>query len=108
MGEKELPFPFEFVELQPEEDELIKTSFGSAMYANYIRLGPKGYIVLKSYKKDAANIYNMPLRPTDVFVASYQRSGTTWVQELAWLIANDLNYERAAEIPLTKRYHFLE
>ncbi|KAJ8722512.1 hypothetical protein PYW07_003692 [Mythimna separata] len=108
MGENELPFPFEFEELQPEEDELIKTAFGSAMYANYIRLGPKGYMVFKPYKKEAANIYNMPLRPTDVFVASYQRSGTTWVQELVWLIANDLNYEEAAEKPLTQRYPFLD
>ena len=45
------------------------------MPEQYIRLGPKGYIVLKPYKKEAANIYNMPLRPSDVFVASYQRSG---------------------------------
>ncbi|KAJ8725832.1 hypothetical protein PYW08_004015 [Mythimna loreyi] len=108
MEEKELPFPYEFEELKPEEHELLKTFFGSAIHANYIRLGPKGYIVFKNYKKDAANIYNMPLRPTDVFVVSYQRSGTTWTQELVWLIENDLNYEKAAELPLTKRYPFLD
>ncbi|KAJ8722514.1 hypothetical protein PYW07_003694 [Mythimna separata] len=78
------------------------------MPATYVRLGPKGYMVFKSYMKDAANIYNMPLRPTDVFVASYQRSGTTWTQELVWLIVNDLDYEKAAEIPITQRYPFLE
>ncbi|KAJ8725830.1 hypothetical protein PYW08_004013 [Mythimna loreyi] len=106
MAEKELPFPYEYEDLKPEEDELIKTNFD--MPATYIRLGPKGYMVFKSYMKDAANIYNMPVRPTDVFVASYQRSGTTWTQELVWLIVNDLDYEKAAEIPLTQRYPFLE
>ncbi|KAJ8725829.1 hypothetical protein PYW08_004012 [Mythimna loreyi] len=108
MAKKQLPFPYDYEELKPEEDALIKTTFGSVMPSSYIRLGPKGYMVYKPYMKDAANIYNMPLRPTDVFVASYQRSGTTWTQELVWLIANDLNYEMAAEIPLTHRYPFLD
>ena len=45
------------------------------MPARYVRLGPKGYIVNKPYEKVAANIYNMPLRTSDVFVATYQRSG---------------------------------
>ncbi|XP_075992915.1 sulfotransferase 1C4-like [Anticarsia gemmatalis] len=58
--------------------------------------------------KDAANIYNMPLRSTDVFVGSYQRSGTTWVQELVWLLANDLDYATATNVPLQRRYRFLE
>ncbi|KAJ8722516.1 hypothetical protein PYW07_003696 [Mythimna separata] len=108
MAGKELPFPYEFEELKPEEEELIKTTVYPTMPVPYVRLGPKGYIVFKPYMKEAANIYNMPLRPTDVFVASYQRSGTTWTQELVWLIANDLNYEQAAEIPLTHRYPFLD
>ncbi|KAJ8722509.1 hypothetical protein PYW07_003689 [Mythimna separata] len=106
MGEKTLPFPYKIEEMKPEEDELINTDFG--MPVKYVRLGPKGFIVFKNYMQDAANIYNMPLRPTDVFVATYQRSGTTLSQELVWLVANDLNYEKAAEIPLTHRYPFLE
>ncbi|XP_050559191.1 luciferin sulfotransferase-like [Spodoptera frugiperda] len=108
MGEqKELPFPYETKELEPEEEELIKSNLGTYI-TRYVKLGPKGYMVLKPYMKDAANIYNMPLRPTDVFVASYQRSGTTWTQELVWLVANDLNYEKAAEIPLAERYPFID
>ncbi|XP_022819757.1 estrogen sulfotransferase-like [Spodoptera litura] len=108
MGEqKDLPFPYETKELDPEEEELINVNLGT-FPTSYVKLGPKGYMVLKPYMKDAANIYNMPLRPTDVFVASYQRSGTTWTQELVWLVANDLNYEKAAEIPLVQRYPFLD
>ncbi|KAH9635328.1 hypothetical protein HF086_017894 [Spodoptera exigua] len=74
MGEqKDLPFPYDTKELDPEEEELINVNLGK-MPTSYVKLGPKGYMVLKPYMKDAANIYNMPLRPTDVFVASYQRS----------------------------------
>nr|BAM19897.1 sulfotransferase [Papilio xuthus] len=50
----------------------------------------------------------MPLRPDDIFVASFPRSGTTWTQELVWLLASDLDYSKAAAIPLQARYTFLE
>ncbi|CAH2073432.1 unnamed protein product, partial [Iphiclides podalirius] len=50
----------------------------------------------------------MPLKPDDIFVVSYPRSGTTWTQELVWLLANSLDYTKAAAIPLSERYTFLE
>jgi hypothetical protein len=34
--------------------------------------------------------------------------GTTWTQELVWLIANDLDYEKARLIPQTHRFPFFE
>uniref|UniRef100_A0A2A4KA40 Sulfotransferase domain-containing protein n=1 Tax=Heliothis virescens TaxID=7102 RepID=A0A2A4KA40_HELVI len=33
---------------------------------------------------------------------------TTWTQELVWLVANHLNYEKAAEMPLAQRFPFLD
>ena len=44
--------------------------------ADMVRVGPKGYMMFNPYQKDAENIYNMPLKPGDVFVSSFQRSGT--------------------------------
>nr|1FMJ_A Chain A, RETINOL DEHYDRATASE [Spodoptera frugiperda]1FMJ_B Chain B, RETINOL DEHYDRATASE [Spodoptera frugiperda]1FML_A Chain A, RETINOL DEHYDRATASE [Spodoptera frugiperda]1FML_B Chain B, RETINOL DEHYDRATASE [Spodoptera frugiperda] len=104
--QQDLPFPYEFRELNPEEDKLVKANLG-AFPTTYVKLGPKGYMVYRPYLKDAANIYNMPLRPTDVFVASYQRSGTTMTQELVWLIENDLNFE-AAKTYMSLRYIYLD
>lgn len=34
--------------------------------------------------------------------------GTTWTQEMTWLLANNLNYQKAADVPLTERFPFLE
>jgi hypothetical protein len=34
--------------------------------------------------------------------------GTTWTQELVWLIANDLDYEKARLIPQIQRFPFFE
>ncbi|KAH9635326.1 hypothetical protein HF086_017892 [Spodoptera exigua] len=104
--QKDLPFPYEFRELDPEEDKLVKANLGS-FPTNFVKVGPKGYMVYRPYVKDAANIYNLPLRANDVFVATYQRSGTTMTQELVWLIENDLNYE-AAKVLLAQRFAYLD
>ncbi|CAK1545182.1 unnamed protein product [Leptosia nina] len=56
----------------------------------------------------AADIYNMEIRPSDVFVIGYARSGTTLTQELVWMVANDMDYKTAKSILLMKRYCFLE
>ncbi|CAD0196950.1 unnamed protein product [Chrysodeixis includens] len=107
MEEQTVPFPYQCSELEGEDKELVERTI-AANPIELLRLGPKGYIVFKPYMRDAENIYNMPLRPSDVFVASYQRSGTTVTQELVWQLLNDFDYEKAKEIPLTARYSFLE
>jgi len=34
--------------------------------------------------------------------------GTTWVSEMLWLIMNDCDFEKAAQIPLLQRAFFPE
>lgn len=47
------------------------------------------------------------VRETDVIVVGYPRCGTTWTQEMVWLIANDLNFEKA-KIFIDERFPNLE
>lgn len=35
------------------------------------------------------------VRPDDIFLGGAPKSGTTWAQEMVWLINNNLNYEEA-------------
>lgn len=35
------------------------------------------------------------VRPGDIFLGGPPKCGTTWAQEMVWLINNDLNYEVA-------------
>ena len=44
-------------------------------------------------------IYNYPLDPRDVWIMTSPKSGTTWAQEMIWLLANDMDYE-GAKTPL--------
>ena len=40
-------------------------------------------------------IRSFEIYPDDVFIVTQPKCGTTWMQELAWLIANDLDLEGA-------------
>ncbi|XP_075969857.1 sulfotransferase 1C4-like [Anticarsia gemmatalis] len=99
-------FPYKFEELDLEEKADIARSYG--VPKDFISVGPKKYKLLRPYCDEAANIYNMPVRSDDTFVMTYQRSGTTWAQELIWLIANDLDFAKAKALTLTERYTFIE
>ncbi|CAD0196951.1 unnamed protein product [Chrysodeixis includens] len=100
-------FPFEYEELKPEERDEVQKLY-KCPYVDYVSVGPKKYKLHRRFLDDAANIYNMPLRKDDTFVVTYQRSGTTWTQELVWLLANDLDYETAKGTSLLQRYPFLD
>ncbi|XP_013146116.1 PREDICTED: sulfotransferase family cytosolic 1B member 1-like [Papilio polytes] len=99
-------FPYDIRPIEESEQQILSKHFHERY--KYIQIGPKNYFMISNYGNDAANIYNMPLRPDDIFVASFPRSGTTWTQELVWLLASDLDYSKAAQIPLQARYIFLE
>ncbi|KAJ8722503.1 hypothetical protein PYW07_003683 [Mythimna separata] len=100
-------FPWEIQDVQPElACELAK--YFKNEHPSYIRVGPKGYFFPKTFTAEAANIYNMEVRSSDVFVASYPRSGSTWTRELVWIVANDWNFAKSEAVPLFRRFMFLE
>ncbi|XP_018564270.1 estrogen sulfotransferase-like [Anoplophora glabripennis] len=99
-------FPFEIRPLQPELDEKIKSLFLGAKEGS-VEIGPKKYIFRSEYGQAAETIYNFQVRPDDVWVVTFLRSGTTLMQEIAWLILND-DYDAAKNVSLFKRFPFLE
>ncbi|XP_057652154.1 luciferin sulfotransferase-like [Diorhabda carinulata] len=76
--------------------------------SGFLQVGPKKWFFPSGYKREAEHLYNFVARPTDVFIVTFPRSGTTWTQELVWLLANDLDYETANKVLLAQRFPFLE
>lgn len=74
----------------------------------FVQVGPEKYFFPMKYKKESESYYNFQARPSDVWVVTFPRSGTTWTQELVWLVANKLDFETAKKIPLTQRFPFFE
>ena len=60
------------------------------------------------YQLVANDILNFEVRSDDVWVISYPRSGTTWTQEMVWMLNNDLDYETDRTLNMSKRHAFLE
>lgn len=54
------------------------------------------------------NILQLEVRSDDVFLVTFMKSGTTWMQEMAWMLLNDLDYEQGGCLHLTQRSPFLE
>jgi len=59
------------------------------------------------YKKFSESIDNFEVRNSDVWVCSFPKTGTTWTQEMVWLIANGVDFE-GAKTKLRERFPFLE
>ncbi|XP_026330971.1 sulfotransferase 1C2-like [Hyposmocoma kahamanoa] len=97
----------EIVPFTKEEQEECKKLFTTDI-TEYLHVCPTRCVLTEAYGLHAANIYNMPLRSDDIVVTSFPRSGTTWTQELVWLITNELNFEKAKSVPLVDRYPLLE
>lgn len=74
----------------------------------FVQVGPEKYFFPYKYQSEAQNYYNFQARPSDVWVITFPRSGTTWTQELVWLVANGLDFATAKKVPLTTRFPFFE
>lgn len=74
----------------------------------FVQIGPEKWILPQIYADYAEQIYNFEARSDDVFICTFPRSGTTWTQEMIWLICNDLDYETALKLPLNFRFPFME
>ncbi|XP_063699747.1 luciferin sulfotransferase-like [Culicoides brevitarsis] len=43
------------------------------------------------------------VRKDDIWIITFPKSGSTWMQEIVWLIDNNCDFEAAKKIPLTSR-----
>ncbi|XP_035702454.1 luciferin sulfotransferase isoform X2 [Folsomia candida] len=61
----------------------------------------------KHYSSHSDYIKKFAIRNDDVWVMSFIKAGTTWTQEMTWLIGNDLDFEGAKTI-LPVRFPYFE
>ena len=103
-SEEQVPFPFKLIPLEEDVQEKIAKDF----------LGnPTGLVSCNHWgfklsatvtEKEMEEMYNHPLDPRDVWVVTPPKCGTTWTQEMVWLLGNDLDYEGAKTPIMPDRY----
>jgi len=60
------------------------------------------------YGRHADKIFKFAPKKDDTWIVTFPKCGTTWTQELVWLLVNNCNKEAAAKINLNTRSPFLE
>uniref|UniRef100_A0A182J6C8 Sulfotransferase domain-containing protein n=1 Tax=Anopheles atroparvus TaxID=41427 RepID=A0A182J6C8_ANOAO len=69
---------------------------------------PAAHCFTTRFKNYEKNLLTAEVYPDDVWVASYPKSGTTWCQEMVWLICNGLDFEAARAESLRTRFPFFD
>ncbi|XP_050534781.1 sulfotransferase 1B1 [Daktulosphaira vitifoliae] len=73
-----------------------------------IEVNPGNVILPPKYRDLGERILNMEVRPDDIWLVSYPRTGSTWAQEMVWCICNNLDFERAKSMLGQSRNPLLE
>ncbi|KDR22997.1 estrogen sulfotransferase-like isoform X2 [Zootermopsis nevadensis] len=99
---------FQFEVLQGPLVDKFKTANQTFHSDGVIRMWPPGCAMFAEYRNHADRVRHLTVRKDDVWILTYPKSGTTWTQEMAWLLINNLDYETARKIPQTERSPYLE
>lgn len=102
-----MEFPYKITKVKGVFNNKIAKEF-PGLTDGLVQVGPEKWILPTSYADFADQIYNFEARPDDVFICTFPRSGTTWTQEMIWLISNNLDYEKALNVQQFERFPFLE
>jgi len=58
--------------------------------------------------KAANYLKNFEARKDDILILSFPKTGTTWIQEIAYLIGTNLDFETAKKVHANSRVHYME
>jgi len=95
-----------YEELTEEERDLIKKCYQTPPMTDFVRY-PGPFIMPRTFAPIRERIANFEVRPDDIWIVTYPKSGTTWTQEMIWQIVNDVDLVKG-QLPLFTRTPFLE
>jgi hypothetical protein len=67
-----------------------------------------GFTIPEIMSDNLERIKTLETRPDDVFIVTFPKSGTTWIQEMVYVIRHDCNFDKAYAEVLDTRVPFLE
>lgn len=94
--------------LDDETSKKMQDACKDLMAPPEIRMLPSGCVLPAKFLEYIQRIRDMEVRPDDIWVCSYPKCGTTWTQEMVWLLGNGLNFDDAKSEELYKRFPFLD
>ena len=100
----------QFEPFSEEETARLKPVYNTVLEKgqSFVRTIPGHVTVPAAFQKFQHRFKNWKVRPDDVYVLTFPKNGTTWTQELVWLLKNDCDFEQAKTIPLDERSPFMD
>jgi len=100
--------PPTLVPLSEEEQKLVKEVRGEESVLKVLfRTDPKTVTHEPDFHRVQEKILNMKLRKDDVWIVTSPKCGTTWTQEITWLVMNKADTTTAKAKDLTERSPYL-
>ncbi|XP_065211068.1 luciferin sulfotransferase-like [Planococcus citri] len=96
---------FIYEDLDPELERILIDTFTTKYRKNYKKC--EGFLFPQSIKNFANAISEVKIRDDDVWVCTFPKAGTTWVQEMVWCLANGIDHEDVKK-HINDRFAFLE
>lgn len=87
-----------------EELKIPEFSFGRRPFLYKYR----GYIFAQFFLDQLRDIHTFEVREDDIWVLTFPKSGTTWMQEIVYLVMNDLDTEKASKTGIDYRFPYFE
>ncbi len=91
--------------LTEEEEALIKQVLPKYAEGHLARSVPNGYVLPSRVDMEA--VADLEVYEDDIFIVTPAKSGTTWTQEIVWLMLNDVDLE-GAKVNQFYRVPFIE
>lgn len=74
----------------------------------FIEVHPGNVVLPRKFCEMSESILNMTVRPDDIWLVSYPRTGSTWAQEIIWLLCNNLDFDGCKNQMQVQRAPLLE
>ncbi|XP_066994996.2 luciferin sulfotransferase [Anabrus simplex] len=98
----------QFEDVKSSLGEQFRTSNRRFYSKGSVRVSPSDCILPVRYKQFADRIKNFEVREDDVWIITYPKCGTTWTQEMVWLLMNNMDFKTAIQERLSLRSPFIE
>ncbi|XP_063238071.1 luciferin sulfotransferase-like [Bacillus rossius redtenbacheri] len=82
--------------LETDVAQKLDLMFGRAN--SLVMVHPGRVLMPPEYQDIGERISQLQVRPDDVWLVSYPRTGSTWAQEMVWLIGHDLDFQGAKQL----------
>lgn len=74
----------------------------------FVEVHPGNVVLPKKFCDMSDQILSLPVRKDDIWLVSYPRTGSTWAQEIVWLLCNNMDFEKCKSQMQATRAPLLE